>query len=145
MIQQPPPANVVFVCEHGTVKSLVAIEEFNRIAKERGLGVRAVSRGTRPDTTVPTPVRAGLTADGFDVSGFRATLFERRDLQNTLLVVALDAEVDSVVDRKVPVERWDRLPSVTADYKTARTAIVERVRRLVDSLVAFERREKRPR
>ena len=140
MLLQQPPANVVFVCEHGTVKSLVAVEEFNRIAKERGLGVRAVSRGTHPDSAVPTPVRAGLAADGFDVTGFHAALFERRDLQNALLVVAFDAQVDSVVNRTVPVERWDHLPSVTADYKNARSAIVARVSRLVDSLARTKRK-----
>ena len=46
-------AAVVFVCEHGSVKSLVAQEWFNRRAKERGLAVRAVSRGITPDASVP--------------------------------------------------------------------------------------------
>ena len=33
------PRTVVFVCEHGNVKSLIAREWFNRLAAERGLDV----------------------------------------------------------------------------------------------------------
>ncbi|SRR6266404_3655563 len=40
------PAHVVFVCEHGSVKSLIAMEYFNRSVQERGLAYRAVARGT---------------------------------------------------------------------------------------------------
>ena len=42
-----PPRTVVFVCEHGSAKSLVAASLFDRMAKERGVAVRAVSRHGR--------------------------------------------------------------------------------------------------
>jgi chromate transporter len=42
------PRLVVFVCEHGSAKSLVAASFFERLAKERGMPVRAISRGTFP-------------------------------------------------------------------------------------------------
>ena len=61
------PARVVFVCEHGSVKSLIGMVYFNRSAQERGLPYRAVARGTVPEPTVPGPVREGLHAAGFDV------------------------------------------------------------------------------
>jgi hypothetical protein len=64
------PAPVVFVCEHGSVRSLIAMDYFNRSAGERGLAYRAGARGTAPDATVPGPVREGLREDGFVVSGF---------------------------------------------------------------------------
>jgi hypothetical protein len=132
--QQPKPKQVVFVCEHGTVKSVVAVEHFNRLAKERGLNVRAISRGTKPDSTVPGPVAAGLKGDGFDVSAFRARPFTREDLASSLMVVALDAPVESVVGAALPVVRWDGMPAVSENYGVARTAIVDKVKRLVDSL-----------
>jgi hypothetical protein len=37
----PAAANVVFVCEHGAAKSVVASEYFNKLAAERG---RAIAR-----------------------------------------------------------------------------------------------------
>ncbi|SRR5258708_21944166 len=60
------PGRVVFVCEHGSVKSLVATEYFNRRAKAQGVPYRAVARGTAPERTVPKAVRDGLRSDGFD-------------------------------------------------------------------------------
>lgn len=139
---KPAPArgvqHVVFVCDHGTVKSLVALEVFNRLAAARGLRAEASSRGTKPDAQVPVVVRNGLAADGFDVRAFRAQLFTRRDVAPGALVVALDADVDSVVAGRATVVRWDGLPSVLANYTEARTAITARVRRLVDSLAAVK-------
>jgi hypothetical protein len=52
------PHRVVFVCEHGSVKSLVAMVYFNRRAQERGLAYRAVARGIAAEPEVPsTPLR----------------------------------------------------------------------------------------
>ena len=44
------PATVVFVCLHGSVKSVMAAAHFNRIAKERQLPFVAVARGVEPDS-----------------------------------------------------------------------------------------------
>ena len=45
---QPSPRDkaVVFVCEHGAAKSVVATAYFNKLAAERGLPFRATFRGT---------------------------------------------------------------------------------------------------
>jgi protein-tyrosine-phosphatase len=110
---------VVFVCEHGTVKSVVAVEHFNRLAKARGLAVTAISRGVRPDSAIPDPVRRGLADDGFDVSLFLPRPLVSADLSSAILVVALDADVAPIVGTIRPVMRWDGLPSVTTDYETA--------------------------
>ena len=64
-------AIVVFVCEHGSAKSLVAASLFERMARERGVEARAISRGTAPDASVPPAVVEALRADGFDVAAFR--------------------------------------------------------------------------
>ena len=125
---------VVFVCEHGTVKSLVAIEHFNKLARERGLAIVAVSRGTNPDSVVPGPVRQGLARDGFDVSLFHPQRLATRDLASAVLLVAFDADVSPLVGDSRPVTRWDNLPSISGNYDAGRSAIVARVRTLVDSL-----------
>jgi len=62
---------VLFVCLHGSAKSLIAAEYFNRLAAARGLGVRATSAGTEPDAEIPPRVAQGLRADGIDVEGRR--------------------------------------------------------------------------
>jgi hypothetical protein len=50
--QVPRPQRIVFVCEHGTVKSVVALEYFNQLARKKGIPFEAISRGTHPDSTL---------------------------------------------------------------------------------------------
>src|SRR6266702_4942122 len=101
------PARVVFVCEHGSVKSLIAMEYFNRSARERGLPYRAVARGTAPELTVPVPVREGLHAAGFDVSEFVPQLFKASDVDGASLVVSFDQDISKIVAGRARHLRWD--------------------------------------
>jgi hypothetical protein len=89
---------------------------------------------------VPTVVSRGLQREGFDVAWFRPRALTAADLRSALLVVALDADVDRLVGDRVPVARWNGLPAVTVNYPRARDSIVARVRALVDSLAAREKR-----
>ncbi len=56
------PRTVVFVCLHGSGKSLIAAEHFRRFAAQRGLDVRTASAGPDPDPEVPPKVIQGLLA-----------------------------------------------------------------------------------
>jgi protein-tyrosine-phosphatase len=58
------PATFVFVCLHGSVKSQIAAAHFNRIAREHGLSVIAISRGIAVDDKIATAIRDGLARDG---------------------------------------------------------------------------------
>src|SRR5262249_56748441 len=61
-------STVVFVCEHGAAKSVIAAAHFNRLASELKLPYRAVARGTNPDDAGSAAVRNGLAAGGLDVT-----------------------------------------------------------------------------
>ena len=128
------PARVVFVCEHGSVKSLIAMLYFNRSAQERGLPYRAVARGTAPEPTVPVPVREGLHAEGFDVSEFVPQLFKASDVDGASLVVSFDQDIDATVGGRARHLRWDNLPGVLANYARGRDEIVRHVDALLDEL-----------
>src|SRR6476660_2666664 len=54
---KPEPKRVVFVCEHGSAKSVIAATEFSRIARENGLKVDVLTRGTNPDAEVSKSIR----------------------------------------------------------------------------------------
>ena len=43
---------VVFVCEFGTAKSLMAASYFNQLAEQKGLAVRALARASAPKSGV---------------------------------------------------------------------------------------------
>lgn len=140
--QQRDTATVVFVCEHGTVKSVIALAHFERLVRERGLPFRAISRGTAPDARLPDFMIQRLRAEGFAVDAFVPSRFDSTALAGAVQIVSFDAP--SPVAAGVPVQRWDNLPSVTADYARGSSAIKTRVEALVDSL-ATSRVRVRPR
>jgi protein-tyrosine-phosphatase len=128
------PGRVVFVCEHGSVKSLIAMLYFNRSAQERGLPYRAIARGIAPEPTVPGPVRDGLHAAGFDVSEFVPQLFKASDVDDASLVVSFDQDIAKIVGGRARHLRWDNLPAVSANYARGRDEIVRHVDGLLDEL-----------
>lgn len=48
---QPDPmlSTILFVCEHGAAKSVIAAAYFDKLAQARGLKYKAVFRGPNPD------------------------------------------------------------------------------------------------
>jgi arsenate reductase len=128
------PSRVVFVCEHGSVKNLVAMEYFNRRAKARGVAYRAVARGATPEPTVPQAVRDGLRSDGFDVSAYQPRKFEASDVDHALLIVSFDQDVTSIVGTQTRYLKWDDLPAVLTDYKRAKDEILRHVEALINEL-----------
>ena len=58
---------ILFVCLHGAAKSLIAACHLERLAKQRGMSVRATFAGTEPDPELTPAAVAGLEAEGIDV------------------------------------------------------------------------------
>jgi arsenate reductase len=131
----PKPARsrvVVFVCEHGTVKSLIAREWFNRLAAERRLEVRAVSRGVTPETSVPPAIANALRNDGFDVSDFEPRAFSAADATSAARVVAIGVDLSSSRRRgDGPLDTWEGIPPASDDYAAARDALRARIQELL--------------
>lgn len=131
----PDSQTVVFVCEHGTVKSVVAMAWFTRLARERGLPIRAISRGTNLDPGIPVVVREGLKRKGFQFPAFSPTPFTETDLAGATLVISFDRPgVAATVAGRIPTQAWDGLPSVMENFVVASDSIQRRVKALIDSL-----------
>jgi protein-tyrosine-phosphatase len=129
---------VLMVCEHGNVKSLMAASYFNELAKARHLPFHATSRGTAPNsTTVPPAIVDGLRADGFDVSSFHPTAITTADVASADRVILINTELPSgIADAsKLPVQ-WTDVPPASVDYGAAREALKAHVRELLDQLSA---------
>jgi protein-tyrosine-phosphatase len=127
--------SIVFVCEHGSAKSVVAAAHFNRLAGERGLGLRAVSRGTDPDEELAPAAEAGLRADGLAAGERPPAKLTQADAAGAACVVTF-CELPRSYATAAPVERWDGVPPVSEDYAMARDEIVVRIGRLIDGLGA---------
>ena len=131
---------IVFVCEHGSAKSVVAAAHFNRLAGERGLGLRAVSRGTEPDEALAPAAEAGLRADGLAPGDLSPAKLTQGDAAGAVRVVAF-CELPRSYATAAPFERWDGVPPVSEDYAKAREEIVGRIRRLLDGLETGNQKE----
>jgi protein-tyrosine-phosphatase len=129
----PQPTTILFVCEHGAAKSVIAATYFNKLASEKNLDVRAVARGTTPDEELSSKTVAGLQADGLTPTESVPQKLSRADIESTQRVVAF-CELPDEYRSKVVVEQWDGVPPVSVDYETARDAIVERINRLMNML-----------
>jgi protein-tyrosine-phosphatase len=123
---------VVFVCEHGSAKSVVAAAHFNRIAAEQNLNFFAISRGTNPDAEVPSNVSAGLKKDGIDLPVEKPKLLSLQDAKKAVRIVTF-CELPKEYSR-INVENWDDVPPISEDYERSRNEIVKRIEELTKQL-----------
>ena len=125
---------VVFVCEHGVAKSVIAAAHFNRLARIRNLRMRAIARGTNPEDEIPSRVLTGLRADDL-APGEKPTKLSEGDVVGASRVVTF-CKLPDTYYKKVRVEEWDDVPPVSEDYQKARDAILHHIGRLLDNLQA---------
>ena len=125
---------VLFVCLHGSAKSLIAFEHFRRLAQQRGMDVQADWAGIEPDAVIPPRVVQGLLGEGIDVSGRRPRQVTRADLERASCVVTFGCELGALESPGLARERWDDVPAVSEGYKPARDIIVGRLPGLLDKL-----------
>ena len=141
--QRPPDGSrtVVFVCEHGNVKSLIAREWFNRRASERGLDFRALSRGLTTEPSVPPAIADALRGDGFDVSGFEPRALSAADAKGAVRVVGIGVDLSSAPARgDRPLDTWEGIPRASEGYAASRDALRRRIEVLLRALENAEGR-----
>lgn len=132
----PTAGRVVFVCEHGSVKSVMAAHWFNLLAAERKAPFRAISRGLAPDDVIPPLVAQNLARDGFEVAGFTPERLEKADLAGAAHVVAIGVDSPLFAEAsEVPVSRWNDIPPASADYASSREAMRGRMDALLAALL----------
>jgi len=126
------PRTVVFVCEHGAAKSVVAAAEFNHLAEARHLPYRAIARGTEPQAAIAPSAANGLRADGLAVPSQPPQKLTDADLAHAARVVAF-CDVPPELAKNARITRWD-VPAVGDGYAKARDLIVSHVESLLDEL-----------
>lgn len=127
-------ASVLFVCLHGSAKSVIAAEQLRRLATARGVPVDVRSAGLEPDAAVPPRVAQGLLEDGIDVRDFRPRAPAATDVERATTVVTFACDLGPLAARARRIERWDDVPAVSEDFKRARDIIVARVTTLLDEV-----------
>jgi arsenate reductase len=133
-----PSETVLFVCEHGIAKSLMAKLLFERYAREAGLTIRAESRATAPDASLPPWVLEGLGAQRLEANGFTPRPLDEDAVRDAARVVSFDLPEVAMTAAACAVngEQWNDLPMASQDFSASHAAIERRVRELVARLVA---------
>jgi arsenate reductase len=129
-------AEVVFICEHGAAKSVVASEYFNKLAAERGLAVRAIARGADPQADLSVSAVKGLKGDGLPPKLDTPRPLTAGELRSSARVVAFDCEQPTMKALKGMDACWDDVPGVSEDYARARDTIRTHVAEMVEQMLA---------
>jgi len=125
---------VLFVCEHGAAKSIIAAAEFNRMAKARGLPYRAVSRGTHPDAQFSEATLKGLKKDRLPEPKGKPQMVTSADVTRASRVVTLGCNLPDSVGGSAKTEDWNDISSPGKDYDSARKDIDRRLEKLLGQL-----------
>jgi arsenate reductase (thioredoxin) len=124
---------IVFVCEHGAAKSLIASSYFNKLAAERGLPVRAMFRGVDPQDDLSVRAVAGLRADGLAIPEQKPTAIGSADITGATHIFAIGCQLPAAARSSGKGGSWDDVPD-DQGYPAMRDAIVKHVRALLDEL-----------
>jgi hypothetical protein len=135
---QTPPATsvatrVVFVCEHGAAKSLIAAAYFNKLAAERGLVERAIFRGVSPGDDLSIVAVEGLRADGVPIPAGKPTAITSEDVAQANYVFAIGCTLPKAAVSSGKAADWTDVPG-DRGYAPMRDAIVTHVRALLDEI-----------
>lgn len=127
--------SVLFICEHGSAKSVVATAHFNRLARERNLIAWAISRGTDPDEAIPLAVIHGLKSEGLSPGESKPKLLSKVDIAAASRIVSF-CDLPEDVTPIAPIARWDDVPPISEDYDKSRNAILVRISQLFEEMTA---------
>jgi protein-tyrosine-phosphatase len=100
---------VVFVCEHGAAKSLIATAYFNKLAAERGLAARATFRGVDPQDALSVRAVAGLKEDGLPIPDARPTAINAADVTAATHILPSAARCRQAT-QSGKASSWDDVP-----------------------------------
>lgn len=126
-------STLVFVCEHGAAKSIIAAAYLNKLARDRNLHLTALARGTQPDAELSAKAVSGLLSDGLSPTETMPTKLNMEDLESAHQVIGF-CILPEEYSQKARVECWDGVPPVSEDYERARDAILAHLKALMDHL-----------
>ena len=117
---------VLIICEHGSAKSVIAAAHFDRLARERGAGANAASRGTHADATYPSHVLAGLAGEGLRPLDDSPQELAAEDFKGATHVITF-CDISIPAQSNAKFYSWEDVPAVSDGYAPARDEIVRRI------------------
>ena len=129
----PQSSTIIFICEHGAAKSVLAAAYFNKLARELNLDIRAIARGTNPDAELSPTAVAGLQADGLTPAETIPLMLSLAEVESAQRIVAF-CELPEEYRSKALIEQWDDIPPVSQKYEPARDVILANLNRFMEKI-----------
>lgn len=129
----PQDSLIVFVCEHGAAKSILAAAYFNKFARERNLHFHAIARGTHPDSELSPITMAGLREDGLTPKESVPQKLSGEEIEAAQQVISF-CELSAEFQQNKNIVQWEAVPPVSENYQKARDVIVEYLKHLLNNL-----------
>jgi arsenate reductase len=127
-------SKILFVCEHGAAKSIIAAAWFNKLAHENGLDLQAVAHGTSPDDELSPITVQGLTTDGLTSTELTPQKLLAAEVKSAKRVIAFGDLFNKEDHQDVKIENWNDVPPVSRDYQIARDVIIGQLHHLISEI-----------
>ena len=139
----PAAVDVLFVCQHGAAKSVIAARHLAELAHARGLALNTAAAGVEPDEVIPSHVISGLRGDGVDDKETTPQVVTRELLENAEIVVSFGCDLSAYSEASGRIVQWNDVPAVSDGYDAARTAILSRLHAILDEVEQGSSKERR--
>ena len=126
----PQDPIIIFVCEHGAAKSIIAAAYFNKFAREKNLRFHAIARGTHPDSELSPITVAGLHDDGLTPNESVPQKLSLEETESAQQIIAF-CELPGEFQQKENIEQWDNVPPVSENYEKARDVIITKLKAMM--------------
>jgi arsenate reductase (thioredoxin) len=126
---------IIFVCEHGAAKSIIAASYFNKLAHEQGVNINAIARGTNPDETLSPKTIQGLSDDGLQATEATPQKLSLHEIKSAQKIITFCTLSDEEINQTSQIEDWGEVPPVSANYQIARDAILKNINQLLNKLI----------
>ena len=123
---------VVFVCEHGAARSVIAAAWFNKLAAEQHLPYRAVARGVTPQDNLSASTVAGLRRDGVEFPSEKPKGLTKLEADSAAAVMTF-YPLPAAMKPEQPESTFE-VPAPGDGYDQSRDAILVHVKALLDDL-----------
>lgn len=127
-------STIIFVCEHGAAKSIIAASYFDKLANEKGLNIKAIARGTHPDEALSPKTIEGLSEDGLQSTESSPQKLSLEEIKSAQHIITFCNLSDEEYHHAVKTEDWSDVPPVSENYQIARDAILEKLNSLITTL-----------
>ena len=127
---------VLFVCEHGAAKSVLAAELLQRRISELDLPIEINAAGIDPSEAIPDSVVGLLPERAWELRTRRPRRVTEQDVDAATITITFNVAEATLPASPAARLAWDDVPPVSEDPIAARAAIERHIEQLVERLRA---------